>query len=377
MQTNGVARVGGIDGLRGLAAAVVLVHHSLLVVPEIAEPFYTHEATATGAAFVLLFTPAHLLWVGTEAVFVFFVISGFVLTRWVRRDLTFSWLGYGLSRAVRLYGPVIAALAFAAITIALVPRDGDLPSRWLQLHDRGYDLATFARDALLVTGDSGIVSPLWSLRWEIVFSVLLPLVVLLVRPRVPLLLLVGCGVLVTVSAVFAIPALAYLPAFVAGAVLAEHEEAVTVAIDRAVARAKVAWLGPAAFVVGLLLLASYWLLLPVVQYSLAFLVSRPAILAGAVLVFLSAIHWRPFRTLLSSPVMRRLGAISFSLYLVHEPVIVALAYLTGGAQWAIPLGIVLALVIAYGFWWLIEKRIHRFARFVTRRFARKPATQHA
>jgi peptidoglycan/LPS O-acetylase OafA/YrhL len=311
---------------------------------------------------------------GTEAVFVFFVISGFVLTRWVRRDATFSWLGYGLSRAVRLYGPVIAALAFAALTIAIVPRDGDLPSRWLQLHDEGYTVATFARDALLVTGDSGIVTPLWSLRWEIVFSVLLPLVVLVVRPRLPALLLVACGVLVTVSAIFSIPALAYLPAFLAGAVLSEHEGTMTIAIDRAIGRP---WVAPTAFVVGLLLLVSYWLLLPVAQYSLAFLLSRPLILAGAVLVFLSAIHWRPLRAFLSAPVMRRLGMISFSLYLVHEPVIVALSYLTGGALWAIPLGIVLALGIAYGFWWLIEKRIHRFARFLTRRFARKPETQHA
>jgi peptidoglycan/LPS O-acetylase OafA/YrhL len=106
-------------------------------------------------------------------------------------------------------------------------------------------------------------------------------------------------------------------------------------------------------------------------------ISRPAILAGAVIVFLCAIHWPPFRRFLSSPAMRRLGAISFSLYLVHEPVIVALAYLTGGAPWAIPIGIVLALVIAYGFWWLIEKRIHRLSRFLTRRFARKPEMQRA
>jgi peptidoglycan/LPS O-acetylase OafA/YrhL len=377
MQTKGVARVGGIDGLRGLAAAVVLVHHSLLVVPELAAPHYSHEATGTGVAYALLFSPAHLLWIGPEAVFVFFVISGFVLTRWVRRDPTFGWLGYGLSRALRLYGPVVAAVAFAAITIALVPRDGHLPSRWLQLHDVGYTVSTFLRDVLLVTGDTGIVSPLWSLRWEVVFSVLLPLVVLIVRPRLPLLLLLGCGVLVTLSAIFDISALAYLPAFVAGAVLATHEHDVDLLMDRMAARRASAWTGPAAFGLGLLLLTSYWLLLPLVGYSLAWVVSRPAILAGAVLMLLCAIHWPPFRGFLSTRAMRWLGAISFSLYLVHEPIIVALAYLTGGAIWAVPIGIVLSLALAYAFWWSVEKRIHRLSRALTHRFARKPEPQNA
>lgn len=69
-------------------------------------------ANPASATWWLAFTPVHLVWAGTEAVLVFFVLSGFVLAgplpQRARRD---RWATWYASRLVRLYLPVWASLA--------------------------------------------------------------------------------------------------------------------------------------------------------------------------------------------------------------------------------------------------------------------------
>ena len=68
-----------LDGLRGLAAFVVVVHHAFLVSPGLADSYQGQRAQLTGGWW-LTHTPLHLVWDGPAAVIVFFVLSGFVLT---------------------------------------------------------------------------------------------------------------------------------------------------------------------------------------------------------------------------------------------------------------------------------------------------------
>ncbi|WP_368259248.1 acyltransferase family protein, partial [Blautia wexlerae] len=72
-------RLRSLDGLRGLAAVIVLVHHALLVIPALAAPYYG-QTVQPGLPWLLVHTPLHLLWAGTEAVYLFFILSGLVLT---------------------------------------------------------------------------------------------------------------------------------------------------------------------------------------------------------------------------------------------------------------------------------------------------------
>jgi peptidoglycan/LPS O-acetylase OafA/YrhL len=76
------ARVTSLDGLRGLAAVVVLVHHALLAAPVFAAAYYGGSVAdrVGGMAWAFIYTPLHLIWAGTEAVYLFFVLSGVVLT---------------------------------------------------------------------------------------------------------------------------------------------------------------------------------------------------------------------------------------------------------------------------------------------------------
>lgn len=68
-----------------------------------------------------------------------------------------------------------------------------------------------------------------------------------------------------------------------------------------------------------------------------------------------------------------LGLISFSLYLTHEPIVIALAFLFGsGGSWLVALTAVpVALVVGWMFYRLIESPSHRLSQRVGR-MARKP-----
>ncbi len=93
----------GLDGLRGLAAIVVVLHHSLLTSPSLALAYFGGPKAPVGSpSWLLTYTPLHLVWAGPEAVLVFFVLSGFVLTLPVltspANDCRFVWhLGTGRS----------------------------------------------------------------------------------------------------------------------------------------------------------------------------------------------------------------------------------------------------------------------------------------
>src|SRR5205814_1190229 len=102
-------RARGLDGLRGLAALVVVVHHCLLTSPTLARAYLPgHRALGPGAA-ALTYSPLHLFWAGSEAVIVFFVLSGFVLTLAVSGDRA-DWLRYYPRRMLRLYVPVVGSV---------------------------------------------------------------------------------------------------------------------------------------------------------------------------------------------------------------------------------------------------------------------------
>ena len=73
--------VSSLDGLRGLAALVVVVHHCLLTQPAFSDFFFSKWTTQprTAVQGALFETPARLVWAGYEAVILFYVLSGLVL----------------------------------------------------------------------------------------------------------------------------------------------------------------------------------------------------------------------------------------------------------------------------------------------------------
>lgn len=348
-----------LDGLRGVAALAVLVHHAMLTSAVFSQP-----AENTGwFTYLLTYTPLRVLWEGKGAVYVFFVLSGVVLAVAITGSKSFSWISYYPQRLLRLYVPVWAALALGIAAILLVPRSSDVASTWLADRDLPVTADRVIQGITLVGGHGGLVSPMWSLRWEVLFSLLLPVFawvgIRLVRWRwavaTATLLLVGVGVAAGNSW------LTYLPIFLLGVLIAVSIDE----LDALSARMKPG-VAVALTIAAPILLVAPWLLGPSLQpgtLGTAFL--EMASVLGATLTVVVALAVPAVRTAFSSRSLRWFGMISFSLYLIHEPVLVAFAVVFGDGALlpAALLSIPASIALAWVFYRIVEVPSHRLARW--------------
>ena len=370
-QTSSVPRLfrlTSLDGLRGLAAAIVLLHHALLTFPNLAGPYRPNAASVWSFNWWLTYTPLHLVWAGNEAVYLFFVLSGAVLTLSVVRNQAFDWVTYYPRRIIRLYGPVLVAIAIGYCLILLVPRDVvDELGNWVEGRPSSYPLAIVARDAALILGSSGTVSPLWSLRWEVIFSLALPLYVLLAKTRrIPVWITttLSIGVL-ALGAALPNSYFFYLAIFALGAILAGNWSRLTKLLDRPLPR----WFWPAFFAGAVLLTLLRWELGGWgVPRGTSGALNAVSVIGTALLVVCAA-FWPAARHFLETRPLQWLGRISFSLYLVHEPIVIASRFSTQSlSPWVgMAISIPTALVIAAVFYRLVEQPCYRLAKRISRR----------
>jgi peptidoglycan/LPS O-acetylase OafA/YrhL len=350
-------RIRSLDGLRGFAAVIVLIHHALLAVPVLAEPYVTGDRADEPIAGLLLYTPLHFFWEGRAAVYVFFILSGIVLTLPVMKaGAAFSWLAYYPQRLLRLYIPVWGAVILGVLWLIAVPR-----SLWLQNRAWDLDARSVFLDMTLLAGHGGIVSPLWSLRWEIWFSLLLPVFVFvgIKLARVWWLVVIGCLGIIAVSGVLNQGALTYLPMFMIGVSVATVLPKV-VESGRKLGNVTGCVLTSAAVVA----LVSPWF----VQFAFGAGVGAAPLTAlatvGALLAVYVAMTFAPIRRFLETRALQWLGLISFSLYLVHEPVIISSAYFFGDNLliFGILLGVAVSFALAFLFYRFVEIPAHKLAR---------------
>jgi len=365
-------RFENLDGLRGVAALMVLVYHGILVFPQFGNPVLTGSSAGSWGWFE--YSPLRILLSGTEAVLVFFVLSGFVLTLPVLRSAKFAWRAYYPSRILRLYVPVFAALAWSLVVLIVIPRHALIhdPSAYMAVHAEPITFLKIARDAVLLDGANSYNGPLWSLQWEVVFSLLLPLYVFL-AVRLKRFWLQLVFVLAAISAVAAVvdhPSLQYLPAFGIGALFATALPRVLGLIARinAGSRARATWI--ALTVVAALLVTTAWTLAPVLPGRIL-PATQFTVLLGATLFVFIALGSPGAKAFLTTRFVRWLGMISFSLYLTHEPIVVGVAQLLPRSlePWGFIVSVPLSLLVGWLFYRVVEKPAHRLSQAVKRRLS--------
>lgn len=372
------SRIRSLDGVRGIAALVVVIHHALHLDPTFARVQAAVSATGEEPAIWLLtHTPLHVVWAGEEAVLVFFVLSGYVLALPSTRG-PIAWRSYYPRRLVRLYLPVWGALALAVLLkAALAPVPAAGRGTWLEQRASA-PLDEAWHDALLLDGAGLIDSPLWSLQWEVVFSLALPAYLLALRRRGTRWVLAEAGALLALVGVGTVTgslALRFLPIFGLGVLLAQNPhvlDGVTAWLDGR-RRTRVAW--GLVVVAVVTLLTARWLVrgLPTSSRVLEATASA-ATIVGATAVVLVALRWAPGTAALERPAVQWLGARSFSLYLVHEPVIVAAALVLPGSWGPAPVGVagvLAAFAVTVVFYRLVERPSITLGRLVARR-SRRP-----
>ncbi|WBM79408.1 acyltransferase [Cryobacterium breve] len=265
----------------------------------------------------------------------------------------YDWVAYYPRRIIRLAIPVVVSVALAAAWILLVPRTGiDVGGSWLKRQDSpDIGLPNLLGEASVIGGSGrpDVNPPLWSLTWEMWFSLLLPICVLLAvaTRRLPALWAAAFLAVSATGYVTGIEPLMYLPAFGLGALLAANYESLRTWAARVAARrgGTAVWIGLTAL--GPALLVSHWLLRPQLSGLWGDLTLALRV-PGAVLVVAVVALWPPLQRPLSARPLVWLGTVSFSLYLVHFPVVVAFGTMFGPGRWwlgalvSVPLSLVLA-----------------------------------
>lgn len=350
-------RYTALDGLRGLAAFVVLMHHCFLVSPLVRSAVQTAGVGQVEPwVWWATFTPLHLFWVGGEAVFVFFILSGFVLALPFIGNATPNWGAYWPKRLIRIYLPVWASLIFALGATWAFPRIAAPElSPWVNEHAEAPDVL---RDALLLLGTGNLNSPLWSLQWEMFFSLLLPLyVVAALRCRRGWLVgLAGLVILIGAAQQLRMITLVCLPIFGIGVLMALRLDTLQ---KWAVKMGRWEWMG--LVLLSIVLLCSRWML----PQSL---VGVATVTTGGALLLFAFIGCRAAINLGNNSLVHWLGTRSFSLYLVHEPIVLSVVFSLQAtnpfqvAACAVPASLVGAEI----FFRLVERPSHRLAHLAGR-----------
>lgn len=301
-------------------------------------------------------TPLHVCYDGLTAVLLFFVLSGFVLNLKFASAVSYerNWVGQFLVRRVfRIYPAFIAAVGICLLLKHTMfdPAAASPFSQWFAKYWRTPVSWSETLRVLTLIGNGLNIEDnpvIWSLTYEMRISLLFPLVIVAVnRGR-------ARSDLVKLAAVYVVGfflcsngTIRYLPHFVLGAICARHFRALASWLSSRHWSMKLSW------VLVALLLDETKSLLPLAQPSLKtkYVVEQLAAL-GAAGFILACASLRSLGALLSRKPLRFIGATSYSFYLLHFIVLVALSPVvfawvpSFGVTWIAALGVSYALAFA-------------------------------
>ncbi|WP_130619548.1 acyltransferase family protein [Dyella amyloliquefaciens] len=332
-------RNNGIDLLRGFSILLVVLHHIGLRIP---------LKKGVLAGFVPKGVLSGLNYNGYEAVFIFFVISGFLIAGNVlRRDGALAqvdaraFYARRFSRIVPcllLLVAVLSALHLLGVRDYVIHREGQSLPRAI-VAALGFHLNWYEGMTGYLPGNWDV---LWSLSIEEVFYLGFPLVCLLVRRNavlVPLLVLLALSLPLTRAALEGneiwqekayLPGMAAIATGVLGALLVARHPEVSVRTSRLLA--------------GLGVLAMGWVMFDGVAIWSLLRNGYMLVLTGAALCLVLASQWRSGgRPLPGFGWLRSWGRLSYEIYLTHMFVVTPLiwAYKAAGSQ------------VAWGFLWYL------------------------
>jgi peptidoglycan/LPS O-acetylase OafA/YrhL len=333
--------LAGLDGVRGLAALFVVVHHIFLR----AFPGYPVDTAPWWAGWFIY---------GRFGVVVFIVLSGFSLALApARRGWRLGGIrGFARRRALRILPAYYAALAFSlAVAWLVVPPPGELVP----------DAKSVAVNGLLVQNLVGAPTPdrsFWSIAVEAQLYVAFPLLLLMVRRWGAMVMLATVTLVVATVGILG-PHVSGLDVFVIQSppdLAALFAVGVVTAGIVGAGAARRSWRWPAlALAAAAPVLAviawrgSVWTLDHLFWVDLALGPAVACLLAG-----LASGRPAPLLRLLDARPIRGLGASSYSLYLTHGPIVVVVyeKVVAGRVRQGVPafvvsLALVLPLTIAF------------------------------
>lgn len=322
-------RINSLDSIRGLAALTVVMLHGLLILPTF-YAIYTMQSKGVVAA--INYSPLHIFWAGQEAVLVFFVLSGYVLSLPFLAGISTSYLAFLCKRIFRLFPAYLVALLLSAVLLSFVTDSPALSplSAW---YESTWRIPNFSWEGLLKhlflyvpSVDSTFDRVIWTLVIEMQVSMIFPVLVLVMGRLgyfgLPAAMLLSTVVrhyflLESIATNFEpiIQSLSYLWYFALGVELARRRNWLAGYAMGLKLGPLLAWL-----LVACVCLTSKWTFRTAPLWVHLFICP-----IGAVITITLAVDNLRLKGWLQSPVLYLLGAMSYSIYLLHYPILMFLA----------------------------------------------------
>lgn len=374
-----------LDGLRTIAFLLVFLHHA---------PAFPASANLTWLS-ALITSIAGWGWAGVD---LFFVLSGFLITTLLLQEKqkfgSISLKNFYARRAIRIwpaYYVVLFVLCFAipyAQGICAQPEFERFI--WAQVVPLSLFLGnvslTFSLGSLVEIGKvsayplTNAVMPLWSLAVEEQFYLTWPLLVMLVKNPRNILKWAGALLVISVASravlwydtkstmLAQLPAphtayyhctMAHLDGLMIGAIIA------ITAVHYPKVFASIAKPKHVLLVLATLMLASIVAFAPSLTLNTVFNVPLFTLIAAAFgMLLISAFSSKPWKALLSAPVLAGPGKVSYCMYLIHYAILGVAGMMIGGNKlepnlgWALHVsGALLATyLLSLVSWWALESR---------------------
>lgn len=366
-KTTKSRRIEIFDGMRGLAAIIVMVFHLIVMV----EAGHASNASLDfknklWAVFTL--TPLKLLWAGNEAVILFYIIGGFVIAKPYIEGRRIDFIAFVKKRFSRLILPYWLILIVTLICIALfsslkstIPLSGSFNIKWSTMPSLFEILAQFLAFDVNMDVTAGAF---WSIVQEWRIALLIPFIAAALS-RYSTMRVVALVALTNWTLDYSFSQLGgywgeslsrtnyYFIFFFIGAVLCKHIEQL-----RAIVASR-PWVRMVSGILLPFLIPFQW-----VAAGLGIDLGRrdamPVTALGIVLLLLVVMETPWLSRLFKQPIFLYLGKISFSLYLTHTTAIVLFTTVVGQfiePQWALMLSPTFALGFAALWYTFVEERL--------------------
>jgi peptidoglycan/LPS O-acetylase OafA/YrhL len=350
-------RLGYLDSIRGAAACIVVLHHCWLAYITVSSESAGSLTAAFGSVTGFLFYFAtKVLASGRSAVIIFFVLSGFVLAYSLLKQPT-SYVGYVVKRIFRIYPVFLFVILSSYALHRIIGVHHDVGSNWFRdVVDPDLSFAVLLKHLTMwgTKGSIGLDNVMWSLVHEMRISLVFPVILFAVN-RYGWRSILVCWFISVASTLWSL----YTTGTV---VLGYDEETLTksfldttyfivffaggayLAIERDRVARKIASLTWHTKTVLFVVFA--YCLLRADQDNHLFIdgiVDQMRGLGALGLIAL-ALGDRKFGAALSHNVLIWLGRISYSLYLVHLPILYAVNQTIGESWSAIHTGVVVVVL---------------------------------
>lgn len=315
------SRLVELDSLRGLAALTVFISHCMIMLP-----LFEDWKKLPKWVEILKFTPLRFFWAGGEAVFLFFVLSGFVLSLQFFSSNSTRYTPYIIKRVFRLYIPYLCAVTLAVIAEYFFSRHGIKQlSSWFNLQWTTPLTSGLIIHHLWMVGNYNTFafdSPIWSLVQEMRISIIFPLIMVLVvrcnwKTSIVLSLAISfvpyrLNHFITNSDIVNYAfTLRYVPMFMLGALLAKHRYYVSDFYKQTGVSSRILL-----FVVGISLF-TYPMLFPYTSELHKPEFNNWGVTFGAAVFMIFALASPVASRILQVSALQFLGKISYSFYLYH------------------------------------------------------------